>query len=270
MDERRERLDVRAHDDHVPRLQRGVDLEQMQDRVAQDLDLAGAAMAGMDPQRPVVVGQRRPLLSTPTADPPAHPPGDSASKESRASSSTSWCSIHRVALSREHHLHLPRVLPPGGEQPVLRKLGRRVVRRRNVRWLRRSATRSHSPGDGCSRNRWTSRCTARARSNLQPSRRQPGQVEQRDPLRQIHQARIRPQGVTGSRPAAPPAPASRSAREAAARSPPARPSPSAMSPSDPRAQCRTSSGRYSEYRSNRAARCRIAVNRRARRVSPPR
>ena len=48
LDERRERLDVRAHHDHVARLQRVVLLEQVEDRVAQDLDLARAAVAGVD------------------------------------------------------------------------------------------------------------------------------------------------------------------------------------------------------------------------------
>ena len=47
-DQRRERLDVRAHDDHVARLERRVLGELVQDRVAQHLDLAGAAVAGVD------------------------------------------------------------------------------------------------------------------------------------------------------------------------------------------------------------------------------
>ena len=48
LDQRRERLDVRAHHDHVARLQRVVLLQQVEDRVAQDLDLARAAVAGVD------------------------------------------------------------------------------------------------------------------------------------------------------------------------------------------------------------------------------
>ena len=48
LDQRGERLDVRAHHDHVARLQRVVLVEQVEDRVAQDLDLAGAAVAGVD------------------------------------------------------------------------------------------------------------------------------------------------------------------------------------------------------------------------------
>ena len=54
LDQRRERLDVGAHDDHVARLERRVVLEQVQDRVAQHLDLAGAAVAGVDLDAAVV------------------------------------------------------------------------------------------------------------------------------------------------------------------------------------------------------------------------
>ena len=58
-DQRRERLDVRAHHDHVARLERRVLLEQVQDRVAHHLDLARAAVAGVDLHAAVVRGQQR-------------------------------------------------------------------------------------------------------------------------------------------------------------------------------------------------------------------
>ena len=48
MDQRRERLDVGAHDDDVARLQRRIVGQRVQDRVAQHLDLAAAAVAGVD------------------------------------------------------------------------------------------------------------------------------------------------------------------------------------------------------------------------------
>ena len=48
LDQRREGLDVRAHHDHVARLERRVLLELVQDRGPQDLDLARAPVAGVD------------------------------------------------------------------------------------------------------------------------------------------------------------------------------------------------------------------------------
>ena len=54
LDQRRERLDVGTHDDHVARLERRVVLEQVQDRVAQYLDLARPAVAGVDLDAAVV------------------------------------------------------------------------------------------------------------------------------------------------------------------------------------------------------------------------
>ena len=59
LDQRRERLDVRAHHDHVARLERRVVGEQVQDRVAQHLDLARAAVAGVDLHAAVVGVEQR-------------------------------------------------------------------------------------------------------------------------------------------------------------------------------------------------------------------
>ena len=53
LDQRRERLDVRAHDDDVARFEGGVVGEQADDHLAQHLDLAGAAVAGVDLDRAV-------------------------------------------------------------------------------------------------------------------------------------------------------------------------------------------------------------------------
>ena len=63
-DQRRERLDVRAHHDHVARLERRVLGEQVQDRVAQHLDLAGAAVAGVDLDA-AVLAELEPLVGRP-------------------------------------------------------------------------------------------------------------------------------------------------------------------------------------------------------------
>ncbi|MEZ5061952.1 MAG: hypothetical protein R2700_10650 [Solirubrobacterales bacterium] len=59
VDQRREVLDVGAHDDDVARLERRVVGEQVHDRVAQHLDLALAAVAGVDLDAAVVVGEGR-------------------------------------------------------------------------------------------------------------------------------------------------------------------------------------------------------------------
>ncbi len=56
-DDRGERLDVRAHDEHVARLEGGVVGEQADDHLAEHLDLPGAAVAGVHLDAAVVVGQ---------------------------------------------------------------------------------------------------------------------------------------------------------------------------------------------------------------------
>ena len=55
LNKRCERLDVGAHDDDVARLERWVVLEGMKDRVAQDLDLARTAVAGVNLDAVIVV-----------------------------------------------------------------------------------------------------------------------------------------------------------------------------------------------------------------------
>ena len=62
LDERGERLDVRAHDDDVARLERRVVLEQVEDRVAQDLDLPRAPVARVDLDAAIVRVQQRALV----------------------------------------------------------------------------------------------------------------------------------------------------------------------------------------------------------------
>ena len=62
VDERRERLDVGAHDDHVARLEARIVLEHVQDRVARHLDLARAAVAGVNLDAAVAGMQPRPRV----------------------------------------------------------------------------------------------------------------------------------------------------------------------------------------------------------------
>ena len=90
-------------------------------------------------------------------------------------------------------------------QPRRRVLGAAVTRRR------RAAIRSHSAGDGCSRNRCTSRCSASARSTLQVAGGQPREPEQREARRQVDQVRLRAQPRAGALAAARPGRARRSA-----------------------------------------------------------
>ena len=53
VDERRVSLDVRAHDEYVAWFEIGVILEQVQDRMAEHLDLAGPAVTRVDLDAPV-------------------------------------------------------------------------------------------------------------------------------------------------------------------------------------------------------------------------
>ena len=52
-------LDVGAHDDDVARLQIGIAFQQVEDGVAQDLDLAAAAVTGVDPDAVVAGCEQR-------------------------------------------------------------------------------------------------------------------------------------------------------------------------------------------------------------------
>ena len=71
VDERRERLDVGAHHDDVAGLEAGVLGEQVQDGVAEDLDLTGPAVAGVDLKAAVAGVEEVPgVRLRPTATPP--------------------------------------------------------------------------------------------------------------------------------------------------------------------------------------------------------
>ena len=167
LDERRERLDVRAHHDHVARLQRVVLLEQVEDRVAQDLDLARAAVAGVDLDAAVARIERRPGVGAARERDAgrgavgAHVGLDAA--EQRVLGELDRVVVIDVLVGAEHELHLARVLAPGGEQPVV---GAATAVGSSARRTTggRSPIFSHSAGEGCRRKRWTSRPAASARS----------------------------------------------------------------------------------------------------------
>ena len=104
--------------------------------------------------------------------------------------------------------------------------------------------------------------------HVEMARGQPRQPEERQPRRQIDEPRLLPQPRTRTLnplgrirnpdPLAQPPPK--------LRLPEHRRAGTAPSPSSPRAQARTISGRCSAYRSNSSARCRTVLNRRARRA----
>ena len=159
VDQRRVRLDVRAHDDDVARLERRVVGKDVQERVAQHLDLAGAAVAGVDleaaVERRVVVGVRGAVVAD---------VGLQASEERVGSVCSLVVLMESVCVGgREDDLQLARVLAPGGEKAVVRRVVGVVVAARPAGAAVRDG-RSQRAGDGCRRCRWTSRCAAIALS----------------------------------------------------------------------------------------------------------
>ena len=119
LDERRERLDVRAHDDHVARLERRVVLEQVQDRVAEDLDLARAPVAGVDLDAAIVgsePGARRACRAAAAGRLAVRADVglDAAQQRVGACATGWWCST--CSRRAEHELHLARVAAPGRQQ----------------------------------------------------------------------------------------------------------------------------------------------------------
>ena len=73
LNQRSERLDVGTHDDDVAGLESGIVLEQVQDGVAQHLDLAAPAVAGVDADAVVVRTEQGPHRPRPSH--PARPSG---------------------------------------------------------------------------------------------------------------------------------------------------------------------------------------------------
>ena len=135
MDQRREDLDVGAHDDDVARLQRRVVGEQVEDRVAHDLDLAGTAVAGVHlqasivrlQQHALVVGARERQARRACGRRECRPGFGRAASAAASSTTTVVVNDDVVAVAREDELHLASVLPPGGEQRILRQRRGRVL-----------------------------------------------------------------------------------------------------------------------------------------------
>jgi hypothetical protein len=166
--ERRERLDVRAHDDHVARLERRVLLQQVQQGVAQDLDLPRAAVAAVDLDAAVAGGQQRPCVGPVAqgrargAHVGAHVGLDAPEQGLRRAVVDEVVVVGPVGRARgEHELHLAGVLAPRGQQPVGRQRGGVVVRAQAAR-RRRGRDALPQRGGGVQENRCTSRRAARA------------------------------------------------------------------------------------------------------------
>ncbi len=122
VDQRRERLDVGAHDDHVARLERRVLVEPVQDRVAERLDLARAAVAGVDLDAAVArvgheVAGGRAIGAHVGLDP----------GEERPLRVRDRMVVVDRAGARDDELQLARVVPPRAEQPVADQRGRAVL-----------------------------------------------------------------------------------------------------------------------------------------------
>jgi hypothetical protein len=120
-------LDVRAHHDHVARLEGRVVLEQVQDRVADHLDLACAAVARVDldaPIRGIELGPRVGRAGKRRAGRRAVGPDvvldQGQQRRAAARDLMVVVSAGRIA-GGEHELELARVLPPRRQQPVVRE-----------------------------------------------------------------------------------------------------------------------------------------------------
>ena len=178
LDQRCERLDVRAHHDHVARLERGIALQLVQDRVAQDLDLSRPAVAGVDADALVgLVGGRRPVGADVGLD----------AGEQRVGARVDRVVVI-LGLAPEHQLHLARVTAPRGEQPVLRQ-PRRVVLGPPAR-ARCAAQPLPQRGRGMQEEQVHVAAGRQRTQDLQPRRREPGQPEQREPRRQVDELRL--------------------------------------------------------------------------------
>ena len=160
LNQRREVLDVGAHDDDVARLELRVLLQQVQDGVAQHLDLPAAAVAGMHADAVVAGCQQRAGVAVATAAPRRCAVGpdvvldplQQCRRRPRRGSAVHLVAVcHRPA---EHELHLAGVAPPRRQQRVARRRCRRVLparqmpRRRDRRASRGAPTARATGGAG--------------------------------------------------------------------------------------------------------------------------
>ena len=223
LDEGRERLDVRAHHDHIARLQRVVLLEQVEDRVAQDLDLARAAVAGVDLDAAVAWIERRPGIGAARErDAGRGAVGADVgldAAEQRVRGERDRVVVIDVLVRAEHQLHLARVLAPGGEQPVVGQRRGRVVGAAHDR--RPAADLLPQRGRRVQEEEVDVAPGRERAQHVEVARRQAREPEQRDALGEVEQRGVCAQPLARAAPAARPGSARRAARAGAATAPPA-------------------------------------------------
>ena len=193
LDERREGLDVRAHHDHVAGLERRVVLEDVQDRVAQHLDLARAAVAGVDldaaiagvEQGPRVrlAGQRRSRRLAVGVDVRL----DAA--EQRVGRVRHGVVMADVPGGAEHELHLACVAAPRGQQAARRQVGRRIVRAAHDRRHAGALDPVPQPGRGVQEEEVHVTPGGDRLQDLEVPGGQPRQAEDAQPRREVQQRR---------------------------------------------------------------------------------
>ena len=166
LDQRSERLDVRTHDDDVAGLESDIVLEQVQDRVAQHLDLATSAVAGVDADAVVVRTEQRP---------PVHGRATRLAHRGAIGSDVVLYELEQSARMVRYHggcvLAVLPARPParaasparhapttrGGDSEARPRSDRRCEGRSGTTGPTSGASRSHNAGDGCNKKRCTSR-----------------------------------------------------------------------------------------------------------------
>ena len=170
LDERREVLDVRAHDDDVAQLELWVGLELVQDRIAYDLDLSRPSVARMDADAVVALHQQRTrvaLRAEPTVTDRlavgAHILLDQAQQGGRLR--LRLLGVTPVGdRPAQDELHFVGIAPHDASSGLCGRAAVGSSRRKSRRDAgpTSDSNRSHNVGDGCSKKRCTSRLAPKA------------------------------------------------------------------------------------------------------------
>ena len=188
-DQRRVGLDVGAHHQHVAGLERGVVGEQAEQHLAQHLDLAGRAVAGVHLDGAVVGSQGRAA-----AGPAALARRSACSHWSRLSGAAARAAATGSSTRRDRAqraLELAGVAAERGQQPVADPLVGAVAAPLDGTRRASPASAAHSASEGCGSHRWTSRCSPSAASSSISVDGQAGVAEERDPRGQVDARRGR-------------------------------------------------------------------------------
>ena len=187
-DERRERLDVRAHDQYVTRLEAGIGLQQAEHDLPQHLDLAVRPVAGVNLHGAVSVGHdEQPVV--------AQPPLQPAQQRGRRLGA-GVVLVDEAGHGRgEPHLQLAHVAPERGQQRVRGRVGARVggARRHRARCRVRS-NRGPERGRGVGEPQVDGPVLAQRGEHGELLRGEAGGAEERQPLGQPDDRGIGAQG----------------------------------------------------------------------------